>query len=368
MRLPGPRRRHFSIQVQTDGTLVAVPAAIGEAGRDPGIKPAEMPIMLIPPLYAPMDGRAYVRVNGEWAAIVEDIVHGAGCGRRADHSPGRSSTAACCCSTRWASTPTASALLGFGAVQRNHHSGLGRDGIYLVTARSSGSGNQSTSLGMGVLINGAKGFSETNQMLERARSVSYTFDNDATQLLQLAEGDTIELINNSVSSGPECLHQRLDGGSAVSIPDFKVLSAVTRFGDDQREHGPFTLISPRPRACFDRIGGLRRHITDILEAIGRADAVSSSSKANSVAITRAGALSRRARRVEVLAVRRQPRTKSASCTIACSSSRREGASVVLALWPRRTGLTTPARAAGKSKQEITSSQRHQAHERRQHHL
>ena len=78
--------------------------------------------------------------------------------------------------------------------------GLG--GIYLVTARSSGSGNQSTSLGMGVLINGALGFSETNQSISGPGSVNYTMDNDATQLLQLNDGDTIELKNNSVSSGP----------------------------------------------------------------------------------------------------------------------------------------------------------------------
>ena len=78
----------------------------------------------------------------------------------------------------------------------------GFGGVYLVTARSSGSGNQSTSLGMGVLINGALGFSETNQSISGPGSVNYTMDNDATQLLQLADGDTIQLKNNSVSSGP----------------------------------------------------------------------------------------------------------------------------------------------------------------------
>ena len=78
--------------------------------------------------------------------------------------------------------------------------GLG--GVYLVTARSSGSGNQSTTLGMGVLVNGAMGFSETNQKISGPGSVNYTLDNDATQLLQLNDGDTIELKNNSVSSGP----------------------------------------------------------------------------------------------------------------------------------------------------------------------
>ena len=70
---------------------------------------------------------------------------------------------------------------------------LGFGGVYLVTARSSGGGNQSTSLGMGVLINGSLGFSETNQKISGPGSVNYTLDNDATQLLQLNDGDTIEL-------------------------------------------------------------------------------------------------------------------------------------------------------------------------------
>ena len=78
--------------------------------------------------------------------------------------------------------------------------GLG--GVYLLTGRSSGSGNQSTSLGMGILINSALGFRETNQTLWGPASIDYTLDNDVTQLLQLAAGDIIQLKNNSVSSGP----------------------------------------------------------------------------------------------------------------------------------------------------------------------
>ena len=78
--------------------------------------------------------------------------------------------------------------------------GLG--GVYLLTGRSSGSGDQSTSLGMGILINSALGFRETNQTIWGPGSVDYTLDNDATQLLQLADGDIIQLKNNSVSSGP----------------------------------------------------------------------------------------------------------------------------------------------------------------------
>jgi hypothetical protein len=78
----------------------------------------------------------------------------------------------------------------------------GLDGVYLLTGRSSGSGDQSTSLGMGILINSALGFRETNQTIWGPGSVDYTLDNDATQLLILAAGDVIQLKNNSVSSGP----------------------------------------------------------------------------------------------------------------------------------------------------------------------
>ena len=74
-------------------------------------------------------------------------------------------------------------------------------GVYLITARSSGSGNQSTTLGMSVLINGALGFAETNQSISGPGSVNYILDNDAVQLVLLSAGDTIQLKNNSVSSG-----------------------------------------------------------------------------------------------------------------------------------------------------------------------
>ena len=188
------------------------------------IKPVlGMPIEHVPE--APMDGQAYVRVNGAWAPIVEDIVHGV---------------------RVWASSGPLNGAIVNGGVLLFDTVGVdtenfapasrpfsaitippGRDGVYLVTARSSGSGDQSTSLGMGVLINGSMGFSETNQMLRGPGSVSYTFDNDATQLLQLVGGDTIELINNSVSSGPNAF-------TSVSMavvrfdPGLKVLSAATR--------------------------------------------------------------------------------------------------------------------------------------------
>ena len=78
----------------------------------------------------------------------------------------------------------------------------GHGGVYILTGRSSGSGDQSTSLGMGILVNGSVGFRETNQTIWGPGSVDYTLDNDATQLLQLKEGDVVQLKNNSISSGP----------------------------------------------------------------------------------------------------------------------------------------------------------------------
>ena len=148
-----------------------------------------------------------------------------GCGRQAALSTGRLSMAACCCSTRSASTPrTSRQLRGLSAQSPSRRGGTAFTSLRHAQA---GSGDQSTSLGMGVLINGSMGFSETNQMLRGPGSVSYTFDNDATQLLQLVGGDTIELINNSVSSGPNAF-------TSVSMavvrfdPGLKVLSAATR--------------------------------------------------------------------------------------------------------------------------------------------
>ena len=129
------------------------------------------PVSFVPE--APMDGQAYVRVNGEWAAIVEDIIHGVRvwASSRNNQFRHRQWRGVLQFDSRLASTRTdfAPASVPFSAVTIP----LGRDGVYLVTARSSGSGNQSTSLGMGVLINGAEAFSETNQMIRGPGSVSY---------------------------------------------------------------------------------------------------------------------------------------------------------------------------------------------------
>lgn len=77
----------------------------------------------------------------------------------------------------------------------------GLDGVFIFAATSSSSGNQATSMGMGLLKNGTQIFSETNQLITGPGSVNYTFDNTATEILKLVAGDTIQLRNNSVSSG-----------------------------------------------------------------------------------------------------------------------------------------------------------------------
>ena len=63
----------FMLQVKSDGTLVAIQVAIG-GGTPPDLphKPIiGMPVSHVPE--APMDGQAYVRVNGEWLPIVKGI-------------------------------------------------------------------------------------------------------------------------------------------------------------------------------------------------------------------------------------------------------------------------------------------------------
>jgi hypothetical protein len=75
--------------------------------------------------------------------------------------------------------------------------GLG--GVYIINGWSSGSANQSTTLGMGVLVSGSAVFSGTNQSISGPASVNYTLDNGAVVILQLTAGATIQLVNNSIA-------------------------------------------------------------------------------------------------------------------------------------------------------------------------
>ena len=77
--------------------------------------------------------------------------------------------------------------------------GLG--GVYLINGWASGSGNQSTTLGMGVLVNGVR-LTGTNQSIHGPGSVNYTLDNAAVAVLRLHDGDTVQLFNTSVSGKP----------------------------------------------------------------------------------------------------------------------------------------------------------------------
>jgi hypothetical protein len=97
--------------------------------------------------------------------------------------------------------------------------GLG--GIYIFAAWSSSTGTQATSMGMGILINASARFLQTNQSITGPASVNYTLDNGAVEILRLSAGDTVQLVNNSVSAGPNVFQSvtmsmaRLGAGVAV---------------------------------------------------------------------------------------------------------------------------------------------------------
>jgi hypothetical protein len=74
--------------------------------------------------------------------------------------------------------------------------GLG--GVHIINGWSSGSGNQSTTLGMGILVNSTQ-LTGTNQSISGPGSVSYTLDNAAVAILRLNAGDVVELFNTSVT-------------------------------------------------------------------------------------------------------------------------------------------------------------------------
>jgi hypothetical protein len=80
---------------------------------------------------------------------------------------------------------------------------VGRDGVYTVMATSSSSGTQASTIGMGLVVNGAITLSGTNKSIGGGGSLSYTLDNDAVQILKFKAGNTIGLKNNSVSGGTD---------------------------------------------------------------------------------------------------------------------------------------------------------------------
>jgi chaperonin cofactor prefoldin len=78
-------------------------------------------------------------------------------------------------------------------------SGLG--GVYVFTAWASGSGNQSTTLGMGILVNGVERFPVANQSISGPGSVNYVLSTPAIQTMRLSAGDIVQLVNTSVTGG-----------------------------------------------------------------------------------------------------------------------------------------------------------------------
>jgi uncharacterized coiled-coil protein SlyX len=74
-------------------------------------------------------------------------------------------------------------------------------GVYVFTAWASGSGNQSTTLGMGILVNGVERFPVANQSISGPGSVNYVLSTPAIQTMRLNGGDVVQLVNTSVTGG-----------------------------------------------------------------------------------------------------------------------------------------------------------------------
>ena len=183
---------------------------------------AGAPVTFVPE--APKDGRAYVRVDGEWAPIVKGITH--------DFRIRASDTLNAAVANNGLlrfdlvdidSDGFAPAARPFNAVTIPP----GLDGIYVFSAWSSSKGDQSTSMGMGILINGVNKFSDTNQTIWGPGSVDYQLDNGAVEVLRLFTGDTLQLINNSVSSGSNVFKSVTMAASRIE-PGLQILSALTR--------------------------------------------------------------------------------------------------------------------------------------------
>ena len=94
----------------------------------------------------------------------------------------------------------------------------GLDGVYIFTGWSSGSGNQSTTLGMGILINGVQRFPVANQSISGPAAINYVLSNAAIQTVRLNAGDVIQLVNNSVTGGTNIFTGTTMSMSRIEVP------------------------------------------------------------------------------------------------------------------------------------------------------
>jgi hypothetical protein len=79
----------------------------------------------------------------------------------------------------------------------------GLSGIYVLTAESTTSATaQSTTIGMGVLINGVTQLSSGAQSVGGPGAIIYTLDTSPTLIGHMYAGDYVQLYNTSTSSGP----------------------------------------------------------------------------------------------------------------------------------------------------------------------
>jgi hypothetical protein len=76
----------------------------------------------------------------------------------------------------------------------------GLAGAYVITAASSSSGTQATTLGMAITINNTVQLSPINQSITGPTSVNYTLDTTPVQIVTLPAGATIQLVNNSATN------------------------------------------------------------------------------------------------------------------------------------------------------------------------
>ena len=176
---PGTAPQVYMLQVNSAGTLSAAPVMIG--GPNPAVSGRTVQT---PSLGAPIiigGNSNYVRVYTADETLNNAVPNGGVL--RFDTIDGNSADVSATPPYDGITIPT------------------GLDGVYIINGWSSTHANQATTMGMGIMVNGERTFSETNQAIYGPNSVDYILDNSAVSILRLKAGDRVQLVNNSVSGG-----------------------------------------------------------------------------------------------------------------------------------------------------------------------